>query len=103
SGVRAITRTLEIDLTRAGPARRTLIVAGGIALAVALAGVAYAFWRPAPRVAAAPSLLAAPSVSDTTHRPLPTDTVVSRPLLTRSDSDAIAKAVFRPLSQRKPA
>jgi len=103
SGVRAITRTLEIDLTRAGPARRTLIVAGGIALAVALAGVAYAFWRPAPRVAAAPSLLAAPSVSDTTHRPLPTDTIVSRPLLTRSDSDAIAKAVFKRLSQRKPA
>src|SRR5436309_11467539 len=94
SGVRAITRTLEIDLTRAGPARRTLIVAGGIALAVALAGVAYAFWRPAPRVAAAPSLLAAPSVSDT---------VVSRPILTRSDSDAIAKAVFKRLSQRKPA
>src|SRR5206468_6502561 len=48
-------------------------------------------------------LLAAPSVSDTTHRPLPTDTIVSRPLLTRSDSDAIAKAVFKRLSQRKPA
>src|ERR1051325_10692347 len=103
SGIRAITRTLELDLTRPGPARRTLIVAGGIALALALAAVVYAFWRPAPRVAATPIVVALPPVADTAPHPLPTDTVVPRPALTRSDSDAIATAVNKRLSQRKPA
>jgi serine/threonine-protein kinase len=113
SGIRAITRTLEIDLTRKSPARRTLFVAGGIALAVALGGVAYAFFQPGTRPVAPPArALTAPPVppaatpgqADTTHRPLPTDTSAAlRPTLTRSDSDAIARAVNRRLSQRKAA
>ena len=113
SGIRAITRTLEIDLTRKSPARRTLFVAGGIGLAVALAGVAYAFFQPGARPVTPPATaLTAPPVpaaatpgrADTTHRPLPTDTSAAlRPTLTRSDSDAIARAVNRRLSQRKAA
>jgi serine/threonine-protein kinase len=113
SGVRAITRTLQIDLTRASPARRTLFVAGGIAIAVAIAAVAYAFWQPGARPVTPPATaLTAPSVpagatpgrADTTHRPLPTDTSAAlRPTLTSADSDAIAKAVNRRLSQRKAA
>src|ERR1043166_6964017 len=55
SGVRAITRTLQIDLTRASPARRTLFVAGGIAIAVAIAAVAYAFWQPGARPVTPPA------------------------------------------------
>jgi tRNA A-37 threonylcarbamoyl transferase component Bud32 len=116
SGMRAVSRTLAMDLTRPGSARRMLILAGGVALAVALAAVAYAYWQPSPRAASMGSLPAlAPSDSaagvpgDTAHRPLPTahqltptDTAgSSRQLLTRADSDAIAAAVSRRLSQRK--
>src|ERR1043166_806171 len=111
SGMRAVSRPLEMALTRPGPARRTLIVAGGFALAVALAAVAYAYWQPSPRAASMGSLPAlapsdsaanAPSRPDTAHQLTPTDTAGSgRQSLTRADSDAIAAAVSRRLSRRK--
>src|ERR1041384_7964069 len=72
SGIRAITRTLEIDLTRKSPARRTLFVAGGIALAVALGGVAYAFFQPGTRPVAPPArALTAPPVPPPATPPPP--------------------------------
>src|ERR1043166_1739648 len=111
SGIRAVSRTLEMDLTRPGPARRTLIVAGGFPLAGAPGAVGYAYWRPSPRAASMGSLpalaksdpaAAVPGKPDTAHQLTPTDTAGSgRQSLTRADSDAIAAAVSRRLSRRK--
>jgi TolB-like protein len=79
---------------------------------VALAGVGYAFWQPAARPATPPATaLTAPADSisaspgrDTARRsPRPDSGSAAQPTLTRSDSDAIAKAVNRRLSQRKAA
>jgi tRNA A-37 threonylcarbamoyl transferase component Bud32 len=94
SGMRSITRTRRIDAVR--PAGRRGILIGGLVIVGTLAAAgAYARWgKTAAVVASAPR--------DTAIPPSPA-AVPAATALTRADSEAIAAAVARRLTQRKAA